>query len=151
MICLQAFTISDQHHLILNKPVTVRQYIGKVGLLAPLSYQLKLFNIQYSWCKVCISLVNDLIDLDLQVHVVLLLNVYDEVDARDHNKREEYAKYDRQIKVKNLWALLLEKEILGARNPRGWWTIRGGTHGGNTRRNVRINWVVVGFTSCVAF
>jgi hypothetical protein len=60
-----------------------------------------------------------LIDLDLQVHVVLLLNVYDEVDARDHNKREKYAKYDRQIKVKNLWALLLEKEILGARNPRG--------------------------------
>jgi hypothetical protein len=60
-----------------------------------------------------------LIDLDLQVHIVLLLNVYYEVDARDHNKREEYAKYDRQIEVKNLWALLLEKEILSASNARG--------------------------------
>jgi len=80
---------------------------------------MQLFDREYGRCQERIPLINHLVELYLEVDTVLFLHVYDEVDARDHNKREEYAKYDRQIEVKNLWALLLEKEILSASNARG--------------------------------
>lgn len=71
--------------------------------------ELNSFEIQYSRCEVYVSLVDYLVELYLQVHIVLFLYVYDEIDACNYHEWHEDAKHYREIEVQNLGTLLLKE------------------------------------------
>jgi hypothetical protein len=47
---------------------------------------MQLFDSENGRCQVSVPLVDYLVELYLEVHTVLLLHVYDEVDARDEHE-----------------------------------------------------------------
>lgn len=57
-------------------------------------------------------MVFHLVELDFKIHIVLLLNVDDKVDADNCHKAKEDAKDYGKIEVQDLRTLLLEEEVL---------------------------------------
>lgn len=60
---------------------------------------MQLFNREYCRSKICIPLVHDLVELDLEIHAILLLHVDYEVYAGYEHEGEEDTEYDVEVKI----------------------------------------------------
>ena len=68
-------------------------------MISSLRYKMKLLQIENCCRQVDISLIDDLVYLDLKVYIVFLLEVYKEVDTCDYHKREKDAEHYSQVKI----------------------------------------------------